>query len=91
MGLLFGLKDKIILNFGKAMSCFLIRKRIQRNVLWSFDTETTGLDFRTDVIMLIGAVGIVRNTISVKDSLELFMIQTVLKEKRYYSWYSKVR
>jgi DNA polymerase-3 subunit epsilon len=46
-----------------------------------FDTETTGLDFRTDVILSIGAVGI-GNTISVKDSLELFMIQTVLKEKR---------
>jgi DNA polymerase-3 subunit epsilon len=45
--------------------------------------ETTGLDFRTDVIMSIGAVGIVGNTISVKDSLELFMKQNVLKEKRY--------
>jgi DNA polymerase III epsilon subunit-like protein len=55
-----------------------------------FDTETTGLDFRTDV-MSIGAVGIVGNTISVKDSLELFMIQTVLKRNGAYSWYSKAR
>jgi uncharacterized protein YprB with RNaseH-like and TPR domain len=36
-----------------------------------FDTETTGLDFRTDVICQL-AVGIDGNTISVKDSLELF-------------------
>jgi DNA polymerase-3 subunit epsilon len=55
-----------------------------------FDTETTGLDFRTDVIML-ALSELLGNTISVKDSLELFMIQTVFKRNGIYSWYSKVR
>jgi DNA polymerase-3 subunit epsilon len=61
----------------------LIRKKenTEKRVV-VFDTETTGLDFRTDVILSIGAVGIVGNTISVKDSLELFMIQMFFKEKR---------
>jgi hypothetical protein len=45
-----------------------------------FDTETTLFSNRCN--LSIGAVGIVGNTISVKDSLELFMIQTFLKEKR---------
>jgi DNA polymerase-3 subunit epsilon len=63
------------------VSCFDL-KREYRETCCGFDTETTGLDFRTDVILSIGAVGIVGNTISVKDSLELFMIQNVLKEKR---------
>jgi DNA polymerase-3 subunit epsilon len=53
-----------------------------------FDTETTGLDFRTDVILSI--VEIDGNTI-VKDSLELFVTQTVLKRNGAYSWYSKGR
>jgi hypothetical protein len=35
------------------------------------------------------AVGIDGNTISVKDSLELFMTQTVFKRNGAYSWYSK--
>jgi DNA polymerase-3 subunit epsilon len=38
------------------------------------------LDFRTDVICQL-AVGIDGNTISVKDSLELFVIQTVFKRE----------
>jgi hypothetical protein len=37
------------------------------------------LDFRTDVILSI-ALSVDGNTISVKDSLELFVTQTVLKE-----------
>ena len=44
-----------------------------------FDCETTGLDFRNDVILSIGAIAVVDNTISVNDSLELFLRQTVYK------------
>jgi DNA polymerase-3 subunit epsilon len=64
------------------VSCFdsKLKENTEKRVV-VFDTETTGLDFRTDVILSIGAVGIVGNTISVKDSLELFMIQTVFKRE----------
>jgi DNA polymerase-3 subunit epsilon len=51
---------------------FRLKREYRETVVFM---ETTGLDFRTDVIMSIGAVGIVGNTISVKDSLELFMKQ----------------
>jgi DNA polymerase-3 subunit epsilon len=64
------------------VSCFDSKKENTEKRVVVFDTETTGLDFRTDVILSIGAVGIVGNTISVKDSLELFMIQMFFKEKR---------
>ncbi|MFB0910328.1 MAG: 3'-5' exonuclease [Flavobacterium sp.] len=57
-----------------------LKENIEQRVV-VFDTETTGLDFRTDVILSIGAVGIDGNTISVKDSLELFVIQTVFKRE----------
>lgn len=42
-----------------------------------FDCETTGLDFKNDVILSIGAVAIIENSIHVDDSLELFIKQTV--------------
>jgi DNA polymerase III epsilon subunit-like protein len=49
---------KSILNFGKSYVYCLIRiKREYRERVVVFDTETTGLDFRT--ILSIGAVGIV--------------------------------
>lgn len=41
-----------------------------------FDCETTGLDFKNDVILSIGAVAIIENSIHVDDSLELFIKQT---------------
>jgi DNA polymerase-3 subunit epsilon len=44
-----------------------------------FDTETTGLDVRRDVILSIGAVAIYGNSIVVKDYLELFLDQNVFK------------
>lgn len=44
-----------------------------------FDTETTGLDFRSDVILSIGAVSIYGNSILVKDYLELFVEQNIFK------------
>jgi DNA polymerase III epsilon subunit-like protein len=53
---LIGLKDKkSILNFGKAICPVLI---LNKNNLTdvAFDTETTGLNYRTDVILSIGAV-----------------------------------
>jgi DNA polymerase-3 subunit epsilon len=85
MGLLHWFKkdNKIYPEFWQSyVSCFdSKRKENTEKRVVVFDMETTGLDFRTDVIMLIGAVGIVRNTISVKDSLELFMIQTVFKRE----------
>lgn len=47
----------------------------------AFDTETTGLNYRTDVILSIGAVGIYENTIAVSDYLELFLIQDIFKKE----------
>jgi DNA polymerase-3 subunit epsilon len=44
-----------------------------------FDTETTGLDVRRDVILSIGAVAIYGNSIVVKDYLEIFLDQNVFK------------
>lgn len=39
------------------------------------DTETTGFDYNTDRILCIGAIGLLNNTIAIKDSLELFVHQ----------------
>ena len=47
----------------------------------AFDTETTGLNFRTDVILSIGAIGISGNAIIVNDCLNLFLIQDVFKKE----------
>lgn len=44
-----------------------------------FDCETTGLDFKNDVILSIGAVAIQDNSIQVDDYLEIFIKQTVYK------------
>jgi DNA polymerase-3 subunit epsilon len=75
--------NKIYPEFWQSyLSCFdlKLKENIEQRVV-VFDTETTGLDFRTDVILSIGAVGIDGNIISVKDSLELFVIQTVFKRE----------
>jgi DNA polymerase-3 subunit epsilon len=68
---------KSILNFGKAICPVLILKQKFRTTVVAFDTETTGLNYRTDVILSIGAVGIYENTIAVSDYLELFLIQDI--------------
>ena len=47
----------------------------------AFDTETTGLNFRADVILSIGAVGISGNAIIVNDCLNLFLIQNLFKKE----------
>lgn len=39
------------------------------------DTETTGFDYANDRILCIGAIGLQNNTISIKDSLEIFVEQ----------------
>ncbi|SDX01586.1 3'-5' exonuclease [Flavobacterium degerlachei] len=46
-----------------------------------FDTETTGLDVRSDVILSIGAIGIFGNSIVVNDYLELFVEQSIFKRE----------
>jgi DNA polymerase-3 subunit epsilon len=56
-----------------------VRNNLEQRVV-AFDTETTGLDFRTDVVLSIGALGICKNTINVKDYLELFLVQDVFKK-----------
>jgi DNA polymerase-3 subunit epsilon len=53
------------------------KKLVKRFVV--FDTETTGLDVRNDVILSIGAVVIYGNSIIVNDYLELFVEQNVFK------------
>jgi len=42
-----------------------------------FDCETTGLDYRTDRILSIGAVAIENNQIIVGDFMEVFLLQDV--------------
>lgn len=44
-----------------------------------FDTETTGLDVRSDVILSVGAVAVSENSIIVNDYLEVFVEQNVFK------------
>lgn len=44
-----------------------------------FDSETTGLDHRKDVILSIGAVAVVNSSVIVNDSLELFLKQDIYK------------
>jgi DNA polymerase-3 subunit epsilon len=53
------------------------KKLVKRFVV--FDTETTGLDFRSDVILSIGAVAIRGNSIVVNDCLEVFVEQNIFK------------
>ncbi|GGD23931.1 3'-5' exonuclease [Flavobacterium orientale] len=51
----------------------------QRYVI--FDCETTGLDFKKDVILSIGGVSVVQNMILVNDSIELFLKQDIYKKE----------
>lgn len=46
-----------------------------------FDTETTGLDVRRDVILSVGAVAISGNSIVVNDYFEVFVEQDVFKSE----------
>ena len=46
-----------------------------------FDTETTGLDYRKDRILSIGAVSLTGNTIDVSDALEIYVQQDVFNEE----------
>ena len=46
-----------------------------------FDTETTGLDVKSDAILSIGAVGISGNSIVVNDYIEVFVEQNVFKKE----------
>jgi len=64
------------------LSCFdsKVKKNLEQRIV-AFDTETTGLNYRTDVILSIGAVGIYENTISVSDYLELFLSQDIFKKE----------
>ncbi|CAM2838199.1 3'-5' exonuclease [Flavobacterium frigoris] len=64
------------------LSCFdsKVKNNLEQRSV-AFDTETTGLNYRTDVILSIGAVGIYENTISVSDYLELFLIQDIFKKE----------
>jgi DNA polymerase-3 subunit epsilon len=64
------------------LSCFdsKAKNNLEQRIV-AFDTETTGLNYRTDVILSIGAVGIYENTIGVSDYLELFLIQDIFKKE----------
>jgi DNA polymerase-3 subunit epsilon len=62
------------------LACFADKadkKLLKRFVV--FDTETTGLDARNDLILSIGAVAICGNSIVVNDFLELFVEQNNYK------------
>ncbi len=45
-----------------------------------FDCETTGLDYRSDVILSIGGVVVTENTIAVNDAIELYLKQEHYKK-----------
>jgi DNA polymerase-3 subunit epsilon len=64
------------------LSCFDMKadKNLEERFV-VFDTETTGLDVRNDVILSIGAIGVCGNSIIVNDYLELFLEQNVFKAK----------
>ncbi|AWX45873.1 DNA-directed DNA polymerase [Flagellimonas maritima] len=49
---------------------------IEANQFVVFDTETTGLDYKRDRILCIGALKLKNNKISVKESLEIYISQT---------------
>ncbi|SEA62376.1 DNA polymerase-3 subunit epsilon [Flavobacterium gillisiae] len=75
--------EKVYPEFWQSyLSCFdsKVKKNLEQRIV-AFDTETTGLDYRTDVILSIGAVGIYENTISVSDYLELFLSQDIFKKE----------
>ncbi len=46
-----------------------------------FDTETTGLNTKTDKILSIGAVAVCNNTIDTDDSIELYLSQKVFNSE----------
>lgn len=46
-----------------------------------FDTETTGLDFKKDKILSMGAVAVLNSSILVADSFECFVHQTTFDRK----------
>jgi DNA polymerase-3 subunit epsilon len=74
---------KVYPEFWKSyLSCFdsKVKNDLERRLV-AFDTETTGLNYRTDVVLSIGAVGIYENTISVNDYLELFLTQDIFKKE----------
>ena len=56
---------------------FEAKERSNRYVV--FDCESTGLDYKKDRILSIGAVSVVDNKIEVSDYLEVFLIQDVFK------------
>lgn len=75
--------EKVYPEFWQSyLSCFdsKVKKNLEQRIV-AFDTETTGLNYRTDVILSIGAVGIYENTISVSDYLELFLSQDIFKKE----------
>ena len=45
-----------------------------------FDTETTGLDFKKDKVLSIGAISVKGNTIDVSDSFEVYLEQELFKK-----------
>jgi len=54
-------------------------QKIEATTFVVFDTETTGLDFKNDRILSIGAVSITNNIIDVSNSLELYLKQDKFK------------
>jgi hypothetical protein len=91
-GLLIGLKDnKIYPEFWQSyVSCFDSKLKNTEKRVVVFDGNNR-LGFSNRCNFVNWRCRNCGNTISVKDSLELFMIQTVLKRNGAYSWYSKAR
>lgn len=62
----------------KYLSYFKDELREERRYV-VFDCETTGLDYKTDKILSIGAVAIINNQIIIDDFMEVFLIQDLFK------------
>lgn len=56
---------------------FIDKKILSTNRFVIFDTETTGLDYKEDRMLSIGAVSVIDNKVSVTDGFELFIQQDV--------------
>ena len=62
----------------KYLSYFKDELREERRYV-VFDCETTGLDYKIDKILSIGAVAIINNQIIIDDFMEVFLIQDLFK------------
>ena len=81
---LFNFKRKSIPEFWKQY-CALFKKKEKQSISDTrfvvLDTETTGLNFKKDRILCIGAIAVKGNKIFINDSLEIYLNQEIFNPK----------